>query len=91
MREAGAETALMHRPDALRIVDEVFGSDPVVLTLGGTIREMLAVAGRKPNHLYVLDAMGLPAAIGLGLALGLDDSADPRHEKLLVVEGTAAC
>ena len=78
---------LMHRPDALRIVDEVFRDDPVVLTLGGTIREMLAVAGRKPNHLYVLDAMGLPAAIGLGLALGLGESAHARHEKLLVVEG----
>jgi sulfopyruvate decarboxylase subunit beta len=87
MSEAGLETALMHRPDALRIVDDVFHRDPVVLTLGGTIREMLTVAGRKPNHLYVLDAMGLPAAIGLGLALGLDDSADARHEKLLVVEG----
>ncbi|HET8626032.1 MAG TPA: thiamine pyrophosphate-dependent enzyme [Thermomicrobiales bacterium] len=76
--------ALMHRPDALRIVDEVFAADPVVLTLGGTIREMLAVAGRKPNHLYVLDSMGLPAAIGLGLALGVEES---RHDALLVVEG----
>lgn len=79
------EVALMQRPDALRIVDEVFAADPVVLTLGGTIREMLAVAGRKPNHLYVLDAMGLPPAIGLGLALGIDR--DDRHESLLVVEG----
>ncbi len=75
----------MERPDALRIVDEVFADDPVVLTLGGTIREMLAVAGRKPNHLYVLDAMGLPPAIGLGLALGIE--ADARRESLLVVEG----
>ena len=81
------ESELMHRPDALRIVDEVFAGDPVVLTLGGTIREMLAVAGRKPNHLYVLDAMGLPAAIGLGLALGLAASGERRHERLLVVEG----
>lgn len=75
---------LLHRPDALRIVDGVFADDPVVLTLGGTIREMLAIAGRKPNHLYVLDAMGLPAAIGLGLALGL---AEQPHDKVLVVEG----
>lgn len=77
----------MSRPDALRIVDDVFASDPVVLTLGGTIREMLAVAGRKPNHLYILDAMGLPPAIGLGLALGLDSSNDARHQATLVVEG----
>lgn len=80
-----ATTALMNRPEALRIVDAVFADDPVVLTLGGTIREMLAVAGRKANHLYVLDAMGLPAAIGLGVALGIAD--DARHESLLVVEG----
>src|SRR4051794_9928393 len=78
-------TTMMNRPDALRVVDEVFAADPVVLTLGGTIREMLAVAGRKPNHLYVLDAMGLPAAIGLGGALGIADNA--RHESLLIVEG----
>lgn len=76
---------MMQRPDALRIVDEVFADEPVVLTLGGVIREMLAVAGRKPNHLYVLDAMGLPPAIGLGLALGI--AGDERYESLLVVEG----
>lgn len=78
-------TAEMSRPEALRVVDEVFAADPVVLTLGGTIREMLAVAGRRPNHLYVLDAMGLPAAIGLGVALGIEER--PRHESLLIVEG----
>jgi sulfopyruvate decarboxylase subunit beta len=76
---------LLSRPEALRIVDEIFAADPVVLTLGGTIREMLAVAGRKPNHLYVLDAMGLPAAIGLGIALGIAD--DDRQQTTLVVEG----
>ena len=79
------DTALMSRPDALRVVDAIYRDAPVVLTLGGTIREMLAVAGRKSNHLYVLDAMGLPAAIGLGLALGIEG--DARHESLLVVEG----
>lgn len=81
----GATSAEMARPDALRIVDGIFANDPVVLTLGGTIREMLAVAGRKPNHLYILDAMGLPTAIGLGVALGIEESS--RHESLLVIEG----
>ena len=79
------ETTLMNRPAALRIVDEVYRDAPVVLTLGGTIREMLAVAGRKPNHLYILDAMGLPAAIGLGVALGIEG--DARHDSLLIIEG----
>jgi len=79
------EPTLINRPAALRIVDEVYRDAPVVLTLGGTIREMLAVAGRKPNHLYILDAMGLPAAIGLGVALGI--AGDARHDSLLIIEG----
>ena len=61
---------MLERPDALRLIDAAFPDQPLVLTLGGTIREMLAVVGRKPNHLYSLDAMGQPLAIGLGLAFG---------------------
>lgn len=75
----------LYRPDVLRLVDEVFADQPVVLMIGGVIREMLALVGRKPNHLYSLDAMGQTVAIGLGLALGLED--DERHDKVLVVEG----
>jgi thiamine pyrophosphate-dependent acetolactate synthase large subunit-like protein len=37
------------------------------------------------NHLRVLDSLGLPIPIGLGLALGLAD--DPRYDKVVVVEG----
>jgi len=59
---------MLERPDALRLIDAAFPEQPVVLTLGGTIREMLAVVGRKANHLYCLDSMGQPLAIGLGLA-----------------------
>ena len=73
------------RPDALRLIDAAFPDQPLVLTLGGTIREMLAVVGRKPNHLYSLDAMGQPLAIGLGLALGA--RGDARGERVVVVEG----
>ena len=72
------------RLDALRIIDAAFPGEPIVLTLGTTVREMLEVAGLKPNHLHVLDSMGLPPAIGLGLALGLEHSS---YEKLVVVEG----
>ena len=76
--------AQLTRVDALRAIDAAFPDQPLVLTLGTTVREMLAVAGLKDNHLYVLDSMGLPPAIGLGLALGLEDS---KFEKLVVVEG----
>ncbi|MFN0074575.1 MAG: thiamine pyrophosphate-dependent enzyme [Chloroflexota bacterium] len=72
------------RIDALRAIDAAFPSDPVVLTLGTTVREMLLVTGEKANHLPILDSMGLPAAIGLGLAEGLADS---KFAKLVVVEG----
>lgn len=63
----------------------MFADQPVVLTIGGVIREMLALVGRKPNHLYSLDAMGQTVAIGLGLALGVEQ--DERHAKVMVVEG----
>ena len=41
----------------------------MVLTLGGTAREMLAVAGRKPNHLVNLDVV-LVLDNGVYLATG---------------------
>jgi thiamine pyrophosphate-dependent acetolactate synthase large subunit-like protein len=73
---------MLQRPATLRQIDAVFADQPLVLTLGGTIREMLAEVGRKPNHLYCLDAMGQPLAIGLGLALGV-----ASDRKVVVVEG----
>jgi sulfopyruvate decarboxylase subunit beta len=72
------------RLEALRLIDAAYPRDPMVLTLGTTVREMLEVTGLKENHLHVLDSMGLPPAIGLGLALGLQDS---RFAKLVIVEG----
>jgi sulfopyruvate decarboxylase subunit beta len=76
---------MLERPDALRVIDAAFPEVPIVLTLGRTIREMLAVVGRKANHLYCLDSMGQPLAIGLGLAVGL--AGRPRGERVVVVEG----
>jgi len=78
----------LQRPQALELIDAAFPAEPLVLTLGGTIREMLAVVGQKPNQLYSLDAMGQPLAIGLGLALGLGRPASGGHlRKVVVVEG----
>jgi sulfopyruvate decarboxylase subunit beta len=75
---------MLERPEALRLIDARFPEQPVILTLGGTIREMLAVVGRKANHLYSLDAMGQTLAIGLGVALGREDRSP---EKVVVIEG----
>jgi sulfopyruvate decarboxylase subunit beta len=74
---------LPRRWDALEIIAEAFEREPMVVTLGGTTRELAALR-RSASHLYVLDSMGLPPAIGLGLALGLDDS---KFEKIVVLEG----
>lgn len=74
---------LPRRWDALGIIAEAFQREPIVVTLGGTTRE-LAALHRSASHLYVLDSMGLPPAIGLGLALGLEDSS---FEKVVVLEG----
>ena len=76
--------AELMRLEALRIIDTTFPDQPIVIALGTMVREMLSITGLKDNHLHVLDSMGLPPAIGLGLALGLEDS---KFEKLVVIEG----
>ena len=73
----------MRRWDALGVIADAYPSEPMVVTLGGTTRELAALR-RSPSHLYVLDSMGLPPAIGLGLALGLQDS---RFDRVVVLEG----
>jgi len=59
----------MKRIDALKVLDEVFGSDPLVITCGATAREMASLS-RKKTHLPLLDSMGLTTPVGLGVALG---------------------
>src|SRR5260370_35990801 len=75
----------LYRPDVLGLIDAVFADQPVVLTIGGVIREVIGLVGSKPNHLYSLDAMGQTIAIGLGLALGLENHDQPARG--MVVEG----
>ena len=76
--------AELMRMEALRLVDAAFPEEPIVVNVGAAIREMVAAVGSKPNHLHILDSMGLPPAIGLGLSLGLADS---RFEKVVTIEG----
>ncbi len=58
----------MNRLDSLRVIDEVFRERPLVVTCGATTRELASIA-KKDSHLYLLDSMGLAAAVGVGLAL----------------------
>src|SRR5205085_8409390 len=75
----------LQRPDVLRLLDRAFPDQPIVLTIGGTIREMVAVCGRRPSHLPMLDSMGLATPIALGLAVGLAD--EPAVERVVVADG----
>lgn len=74
---------MLTRAQALELIVRAYPQEPTVVTLGATARE-LAALHRAPNHLYVLDSMGLPPAIGLGLALALAESA---FEKVVCIEG----
>lgn len=74
---------MMTRLDALKIIVEAFPTDPIVVTLGATTRELAATA-RSDNHLYILDSMGLPPAIGLGMSMAL---AGAPIGKCVVIEG----
>ncbi len=73
----------MTRQDALRLIIQEFPREPIIVTLGQTVRELVAL-GRSDNHLYVLDSMGLPPAIGLGLSLS---PAAQKFDKTVVIEG----
>ena len=59
----------MKRLEALAILNDVFGDDPLVITCGATAREMASLS-RKKTHLPLLDSMGLTTPVGLGIALG---------------------
>ena len=72
------------RLDALAAIHHAFPSEPVVIALGTMVREMLLVAGRQPNHLHVLDAMGLVPAITLGVAMSPNGAA---HARVVGIEG----
>ncbi|GAJ84652.1 hypothetical protein NBRGN_078_00140 [Nocardia brasiliensis NBRC 14402] len=74
---------IVQRIDALRLVAEQTADLPVVVTCAASSRELAAVADR-PNHLYLLDAMGLAGSVATGIALGLADTGVP---KVVTVEG----
>ncbi|MFG1795214.1 thiamine pyrophosphate-dependent enzyme [Nocardia sp. NPDC049149] len=73
----------VQRIEALRIVAEQTAELPVVVTCAASSRELAAVADR-PNHLYLLDAMGLAGSVATGVALGIADTEVP---KVVAIEG----
>jgi thiamine pyrophosphate-dependent acetolactate synthase large subunit-like protein len=73
----------MKRIEALRVLADESADLPVVVTCAATSRELAAVADR-PNHLYLLDSMGLAGSVATGIALGLAGS---RFERVVAIEG----
>jgi hypothetical protein len=93
---AGSRTVLIFQDNgignlltALLTLPVAFPDSAIVLTLGGTAREMLAVAGRKANHIISLDAMGQTVSLALGLALGLE-AERPNENLMVMIEGDGA-
>ena len=60
----------MKRIEALEVLDQIFGNDPLIITCGATAREMASISQKK-SHLPLLDSMGLTTPVGLGVALGV--------------------
>ena len=67
----------VQRIEALQLISRRFPDDPVVFTCGATSREVASLE-QRPNHLCVVDSMGLVSSITLGLGLGLEDRPERR-------------
>ena len=72
----------MTRIEALTAAVEAAPDAAFVVTCGATSREMAAVAD-LPNHLYLLDSMGLTTSVALGLAIGLRE----RSRDVVAIDG----
>ena len=73
----------MKRIEALRAIVDTTTDVPVIATCAATSRELAAVEDR-PNHLYLLDAMGLAISVGTGIAQAIKDTPVTRA---VVIEG----
>lgn len=73
----------MKRIEALQAIVETTPDVPVIATCAATSRELASVEDR-PNHLYLLDAMGLAISVGTGIAQTIKDTPVSRA---VVIEG----
>lgn len=73
----------MKRIEALRAIVDTTTDVPVIATCAATSRELAAVEDR-PNHLYLLDAMGLAISVGTGIAQAIKGTPVTRA---VVIEG----
>lgn len=74
---------MMSRIEALRELYAYTENIPVISACGATSREWASL-GRRPNHLYVVDTMGLSPSIALGVSLALEETGS---KKCIALEG----
>lgn len=72
----------MKRIEALRVLADLTGEHPVVVTCAATSRELASVKD-SDNHLYLLDSMGLVGSVMTGISLDLPQSTP----KVIGIEG----
>ncbi|GGV28585.1 thiamine pyrophosphate-dependent enzyme [Paenarthrobacter nicotinovorans] len=73
----------MKRIEALQAIVDTTPDVPVIATCAATSRELASIADR-PNHLYLLDAMGLAISVGTGIAQAIKNTPITRT---VVIEG----
>ncbi|GGH69826.1 decarboxylase [Compostibacillus humi] len=74
---------MMSRFEALQVLYQYTEHIPVISSCGNTSREWASL-GRRDNHLYMVDTMGLTPSVGIGLSLALKDK---PFKKVIAIEG----
>ena len=74
---------MMSRMDALKVLYKYTENIPVISSCGNTSREWASL-GRRDNHLYVVDTMGLTPSIAIGVSLTLENKG---IKKCIGIEG----
>lgn len=73
----------MSRYDALKVLYKYTENIPVISSCGNTSREWASL-GRRDNHLYMVDTMGLTPSVALGVSLAIEQKG---FKKCIGIEG----
>ena len=71
----------MNRPQAIQTVVASLHGDELLVAANGAISRELYACSDRPGNFYLLGAMGLPGAVGLGLAMHRPE------RKILILDG----
>jgi sulfopyruvate decarboxylase subunit beta len=74
---------MMSRMEALKVLYKYTENIPVISSCGNTSREWASL-GRRDNHLYMVDTMGLTPSVAIGVSLTLENKG---IKKCIGIEG----